>query len=671
MEELAIECRSSLEQLLFTMVADMRRLEARVVCLEQEHGDQLRKLASGLDVLATNVQGFDAKPEVLDATQRARKRWHWAFDCIRAHGKVQLTQIKVGRANSLAVRLKEVEEKLDDANLQIHVLMAEAGPEHMRAAERRTDSLETGLQAHELKNDKRHRGLQKRLDTVQVDVEMTSELAKKLETRSEDQDAEIGTLRGDVEAASDAAASAAAVVARLNAKLEADDPDVAGALRRRVPVLAAVLADACTRPARDKKKLPKKLRDRLHSIYSHIVAADLETQDDDKWRCAVATTARFLHGVLEDGDHDLHLIEARVPPRPVLQKRLEHRDDVDFIAGLTIATVRDAADVCRAVCAHALAATKDAACDPGMLALQTWYLLGPASQKTRAHLDACDAGIVAAQARLDLTPQADVVDQLSHRITSLEDDATPEKDAIDVDAFLEATAAVRRAHDDLKSVKAVVDDTQVSLDALRDDLHGKAGREDTLDVIARIKTDLGRLASSALSKHQLHEGLSTKLDRKDLNRIAALIANGKLPGLNAAVAAKLQIPDFRCLCCDRPLPSQAMALSALARHVAREDNDDDYDQLPQRPVTALPFFTSLGKRTDGDQTAYSDGFVSSDPLRLDDPRRPKISSYPRIMPAPGADRPPSRSAVSPQGRPRTTPSLSLFDSTSRSVLHEH
>lgn len=52
--------------------------------------------------------------------------------------------------------------------------------------------------------------------------------------------------------------------------------------------------------------------------------------------------------------------------------------------------------------------------------------------------------------------------------------------------------------------------------------------------------------------------MQSKIDRSDLHAIALQIANGELEGLHPAVAAKLQIPDFRCLCCDRPLPSSAV-----------------------------------------------------------------------------------------------------------------
>jgi len=58
---------------------------------------------------------------------------------------------------------------------------------------------------------------------------------------------------------------------------------------------------------------------------------------------------------------------------------------------------------------------------------------------------------------------------------------------------------------------------------------------DTTSSLELLRRELIRLAATAVGKHQLNAGLSSKLDRRDLGRIAALIANGELDGIKTAV----------------------------------------------------------------------------------------------------------------------------------------
>ena len=64
---------------------------------------------------------------------------------------------------------------------------------------------------------------------------------------------------------------------------------------------------------------------------------------------------------------------------------------------------------------------------------------------------------------------------------------------------------------------------------------------DTSSALDLLRRELIKLAATAVGRQQLHNSLNSKLDRRDLSRIAALIANGELEGINPSVLILMRV----------------------------------------------------------------------------------------------------------------------------------
>lgn len=629
----AMDISGQLALLVQTLVSDMNRLHDRVCKVEAEHGRKLAELAKGLDVLAANVQGFDTSEEAPESEQRdrnlmrrhtsmtivaaaekldevrkhggdlalgcptvspkhtmpsitARKRWHWAYKKIRMRRirlRLPMTKTKVGREHSLAVRLNEVEEKLDNANYQIEVLLSEAAPQKLQAAMSRVQRIELELESFSERTEKCERGVLSRLTAVEVDVEAVNALTLKLEQQNDDLSMSLYNVQGQVEIANESATSAAQVASRLAASLNnnATQPsDRIACLRKRIAPLLMTLANCCLRASQDfavckRRKLGAKLR----MIHATITGTRCVEEQDDQWLKTVTSLARFLHQtILEDkgtlsAEGSLDDVRVEFPNARRLKASGMDDRDIAFVAdlGAGCSTVHSLCELCRRLLAETLSLDKAAVC-PGMLALHCWYASpeGPGGLTVTSRLAACDAGIVAVQAALHDKPQIAHFNRIAKRLDAMEEEVKRHGKTPSADDIAGAATLAKRATDELHTFKRRLDITSNSVESLRDQLDAKAGHNETTDTVDALRREILRLATTVVGRAQLESGLASKIDRKDINRIAALIATGDLPGLNPAVAAKLQIPEYRCLSCDRRLPSQAVALSAFARHSVLE-----------------------------------------------------------------------------------------------------
>ncbi len=175
---------------------------------------------------------------------------------------------------------------------------------------------------------------------------------------------------------------------------------------------------------------------------------------------------------------------------------------------------------------------------PGTIALQLWCLgpQGPDGGKMRSHFDALDAGVVAAQAALSFAPELSFVEELASRIGAVEMTETNRRLEHDTpDGTVIDAATAKRTRDDIEHFRMVLAENSHSLGSLRSELQTKAGQVDTSSSLELLRREIVRLDSSTVAKTQLNAGLATKLDRRDLGRIAAMIANGDLDGINTAV----------------------------------------------------------------------------------------------------------------------------------------
>ncbi|KAG5177257.1 hypothetical protein JKP88DRAFT_282094 [Tribonema minus] len=76
-----------------------------------------------------------------------------------------------------------------------------------------------------------------------------------------------------------------------------------------------------------------------------------------------------------------------------------------------------------------------------------------------------------------------------------------------------------------------------------------------------VNSQLRKITSDVMPKEKLEGYLRTKVDRKDLHKLAAVLSSAvdvgamNLPDLDSSAAATKSVPKFKCLSCDRPLPS--------------------------------------------------------------------------------------------------------------------
>jgi len=172
----------------------------------------------------------------------------------------------------------------------------------------------------------------------------------------------------------------------------------------------------------------------------------------------------------------------------------------------------------------------------GMLALQSWYsgADGPGGHWMHAQFSKFDAGIVAAQAALDYVPDALSVDKLDVRLRLVEDAKSDQKHSEDTGGATYDAAAAKQTRDDIESFRTTLTETSHTIGSLQSELRTKAGQLDTSSALEALRRELIKLAANMVGRNQLSASLSSKLDRQDLGRIAALIANGELEGINPA-----------------------------------------------------------------------------------------------------------------------------------------
>lgn len=174
----------------------------------------------------------------------------------------------------------------------------------------------------------------------------------------------------------------------------------------------------------------------------------------------------------------------------------------------------------------------------GMLALQSWCtgVDGPEGQWVRSQFCKFDAGIVATQTALKFVPDtSDILDieTRMHLIEQIESDRRRDHEEVGGEPC--DVAVAKQTRDDLEHFRVVLAETSQAISSLQSELRTKAGQLDTSSALDLLRRELIKLAATAVGRHQLHTSLNSKLDRRDLSRIAALIANGELEGINPSV----------------------------------------------------------------------------------------------------------------------------------------
>mmetsp|Transcript_5206 Transcript_5206/g.16421 ORF Transcript_5206/g.16421 Transcript_5206/m.16421 type:complete len:182 (+) Transcript_5206:1639-2184(+) len=167
-----------------------------------------------------------------------------------------------------------------------------------------------------------------------------------------------------------------------------------------------------------------------------------------------------------------------------------------------------------------------------MLALQSWCVGsdGPDTEWMRSQLCSLDAGVVALQAASRLAPRESALDEIKERIKYVES-ALERMQHTDVELV---GAAIR---DDLERFSTTLAETSQTMCSLRAELSTKAGHLDTNAALEILEREIVKLNADTVGQQQLQTCLNSKIDRQDLHRMAALIANGELEGLSPFVIA--------------------------------------------------------------------------------------------------------------------------------------
>lgn len=263
--------------------------------------------------------------------------------------------------------------------------------------------------------------------------------------------------------------------------------------------------------------------------------------------------------------------------------------------------------------------------DAGMLALQAWCvdIDGPAAEKVNSQLFSLNAGLVALQASLSFVPDNSVVEKLKERMQLIEHAKSQCCDNV-------AAAGMHSKFDFHASLAAI---TQ-TVEKLRDEVSTKAGYEDTRIALSLIEIQVVKLVETTVEQSQLETILSSKIDRDDLNQIAALVASGNFDGINSSVASKLQPPKLRCLCCDKPLTRASLSMKTILQTLqspcpnpAKEAVVVNSSSLKTKYLSAKPQNSTSRLSVETPDIIKLHGFAPEPPLP-----KSEVSRYPRLRP---------------------------------------
>ena len=87
---------------------------------------------------------------------------------------------------------------------------------------------------------------------------------------------------------------------------------------------------------------------------------------------------------------------------------------------------------------------------------------------------------------------------------------------------------------------------------LEADLALKAAADDVKQSLSLINKQLARLTAQKLNRDQIDGMLSGKVDRREIDAIARRLAGDADDRLDPTLVAKQQMPQMKCLSCDRP-----------------------------------------------------------------------------------------------------------------------
>ena len=270
--------------------------------------------------------------------------------------------------------------------------------------------------------------------------------------------------------------------------------------------------------------------------------------------------------------------------------------------------LRDKMEECRGT----LVEVMKAGVNPGKLQMSVWWLERELVSKmvSASSLEAAmqrmqtDLGEKATAERADVAAMRDEFEQLKHRLGALQETQSEQPGAGGASALplnaVNAAASLSTqqgqspqaprggfsSNEDVQRLSGDLAATLKNLERLQTELGNKATSVDVSAALAAVNKQLSRMQANSMPKDQLDGVLKSKVDKKDINRIAAALAGDSDDlDVDPVLAAKLQMPKFRCLSCNRPLRGTGPKATERGEIFNEPSGGDEQTAVSVTPVT--------------------------------------------------------------------------------------
>tara|TARA_B100000482_G_scaffold14883_1_gene10280 strand:+ start:1849 stop:3333 length:1485 start_codon:yes stop_codon:yes gene_type:complete len=311
--------------------------------------DNLDRSCDARPALVKPRSSTDCGPSRMESRQtdlkrsRARQRWRWALMKIRMRqirGRIPMTFAYVGRSNSIAIRLQEVEALLDSVDYNVRHLTAHAGPDKVNKTVRMANWLDEALHGGAGQDTVNKKGILSRLLGLEHKVDAVCEIASAADTRSKGIEISCENFRHGLREAAEQAVSAVEDISFLRNKIDRVETlsrDELPRARRQAVAFISALRNTCFAAMRSRHvaALPggkSLIQDCLLPIHRELeMAKDLQVPlenagDRKQWRIAALQAARYLFSILrKDRLSQDQKVAAALEDKP---SRISSLDDV-------------------------------------------------------------------------------------------------------------------------------------------------------------------------------------------------------------------------------------------------------------------------------------------------------------------------------------------------------
>ena len=528
-----------------------------------------------------------------DGTRRnkaAMQRWRWAMSRLRFKfmmGRLSLTGVKVGADQSIGSRISKLEAEMDNMRYQYEMSSSKSGED-------------PGL-GKALKEQVRL--LQKTLERLKTQVTECEEKVDQSASKWSGFDDEFKKL----------AAGVASMDAQLQ-DLEKIKETNQAAVDQREQLYKLVLYQM--RSLMDEAAQASQQRRVQMSSLGPVLASlgeELSTGLQELEGPAGSTMEQRLP-CLEKAGWSIHhaLRTDEVAARSAGTDDAKGQAPQVLLSGVQCQSgqfeLRDKMEECRGT----LVEVMKAGVNPGKLQMSVWWLERELVSKmvSASSLEAAmqrmqtDLGEKATAERADVAAMRDEFEQLKHRLGALQETQSEQPGAGGASALpLNAANAAASlstqqgqspqaprggfsSNEDVQRLSGDLAATLKNLERLQTELGNKATSVDVSAALAAVNKQLSRMQANSMPKDQLDGVLKSKVDKKDINRIAAALAGDSDDlDVDPVLAAKLQMPKFRCLSCNRPLRGTGPKATERGEIFNEPSGGDEQTAVSVTPVT--------------------------------------------------------------------------------------